>query len=163
MTSKESLPFKNWKLNVIISYDGQKTANSYRHDIIEIFKHFASIYQLDYAISIEHPFFSEDYSNDINTENFKADLLYFRSNTNSRIDRKKLNSVIDSIFSSKSSPLILGVEVFRQLYKKLPEYPFPNDFYRPLNYPYVEFHQGLEKKLCIHANEAMKIIGSDQN
>ena len=148
---------------MVTYYDGQLSANCYRPDILELLRHLASIYKLDYAISEAHQFsFESDLTGqDIDTS--IVDLAYFRSNDYSRIDKKEFRSTIDCMFRKVPSPFFEGVDVCTQLYKALSEYPFPNQFYRPLNYPYVEFHEGDQKTLYIFADEVMKVIEKEQN
>jgi len=153
---------KRWQLNVILEYYGQMNANSYRFNILELLKHLASIYRLDYAISVEHLFSTDIELSGQSDDKFIYDLIYFRSNENSRIEKKELRDAIDCLFRRVPSPFFEGVAVMTQRYKVLKEYPFPTDFYRPLNYPWIEHHSDSQKKLLINANEVMKVIEDEQ-
>ncbi len=155
---EKSKRIKLWRLNVVVLYYDQMSSNCYRFDILQLLKHLSSIYRLDYAISKSHNFPSVP-----DADKSIADLVYFRSNENTRVDAKELRSVIGCIFHRVPSQFNEGVEVFTQLYKFLPEYPFPNDFYRPLEYPYVEFHKGSKKTLYIYSDEVMKVIEEEQD
>lgn len=160
---KKSKSIKRWRLNVVVSYNEPQLVNNYRTDILNLLKHLASIYRLDYAISEEHPFpaFSDSY--DHTEHKIIADLIYFRSNDNSRVDKKKLKHLIGYMFDAVPSLFFEGVDIFSQLYKALPEYPFPKDFYRPLIYPLVEYYKDSTKTLYIHAGEVMKVIEKEQD
>lgn len=160
---KKSNLIKRWRLNVLVNYYDPMSANCYRFDILQLLKHLSSIYRLDYAISESHQFPSLPNSPEQSADRSIADLVYFRSNENSRFDVKEFRSVIGSMFRRVPSQFVEGVEICTQLYKVLPEYPFPNDFYRPLDYPYVEFHKGSQKTLYIYVDEVMKVIEEEQN
>ncbi len=150
---------KRWRLNILVIYYDQKRANNYRFNILQLLKNLSSIYRLDYAISEAHQFLNlNEQTNDDNI----ADLVYFRSNEYSRLEVKELRLVISNIFRRVPSPFEEGVEICTQLNKVLPAYPFPKDFYRPLVFPYIEYHKGSEKKLYIYANEVMNIIEEEQ-
>ncbi len=47
---------KIFRLNVTVSYFEGTNINRYRKPILDIFKSFAWLYHLDYAISINHDF-----------------------------------------------------------------------------------------------------------
>ena len=160
---KKSNRIKRWRLNILVIYCDQMRANCYRFDILQVLKHLSSIYKLDYAISESHQFSSLPDSTEQSTDKSIADIVYFRSNENSRVDVKELRLVIGNMFRNVPSLFVEGVEICNQLYKVLPEYPFPKDFYRPLNYPYIEFHKGSQKTLYIYADEVMKVIEKEQD
>ncbi|MCT4646860.1 MAG: hypothetical protein N4A74_17860 [Carboxylicivirga sp.] len=154
---------KPWRLNVFVDYYDQQTANSYRFNTLELFKHLASIYKIDYSISIEHQFSIDNDSSEKTENKIICDLIYFRSNKYSRIERKDLRAAIDNMFKTVPSPFIEGVDIDTQLYKMLKKFPFPTDFYRPLNYPWIEHHSNSKKKLLIYHDEVMKVIENEQD
>jgi hypothetical protein len=160
---KKSNRIKRWQLNVIVEYFAQTNANSYRFNILELLKHLASIYRLDYAISVEHQYSSNPDSYKQPDEKYIFDLVYFRSNENSRIEKKELRTTIDCMFRTVPSLFSEGVDVGTQLYKALKDFPFPTDFYRPLNYPWIEHHKGHQKKLLIYTDEVLKMIELEQD
>ena len=160
---KKSNRVKRWRLNVLVIYYEPISANFYRFNIIQILKHLSSIYRLDYAISESHQFPLLSDSLEKSADKPIVDLVYFRSNENSRVDVKELRSLINSMFHRVPSQFVEGVEICTQLYKFLPEYPFPNDFFRPLEYPYIEFYNGSNKTVYICSNEVMKVIEEEQN
>ena len=154
---------KHWRLNVVILYYEEQLVEIYRSFLLGMLRDLASIYRIDYAISEDHPFPS---SHDLLPQakhKSKADLIYFRSNENSRVDRKKLRSVVDCIFDKPVSPAFYRVEVFHQIYRVLPQYPFPKNYYRPLSYPFVEHYVGNQKKLYIYSDQIMRIVEKDQD
>jgi hypothetical protein len=160
---KKTNRIRHWRLNILVIYYGQLNANCYRVDILALLRHLASIYKLDYAISEAHQFPSESGLTGQDDDTSIVDLAYFRSNENSRVDKKEFRSVIDCMFGKVPSPFFEGVEICTQLYKALAEYPFPSDFFRPLRYPYVEIHKDSQKTLCIYADEVMKVIEDEQD
>jgi len=161
MRTKKS--FKHWRMNVVALYYEEQLADLYRNFLLGMLKDLANIYWLDYAISLDHPFPAVDDSPPQTKHESRSDLFYFRSNENSRVDRKKLRSVIDGIFDNPISPSFLRVEVFHQVYKALPLYPFPKVFYRPVSYPFVERHEGNRIRLCLYSDPAMNLIEKEQD
>ncbi len=161
--NKKSNRIKRWQLNVFVDYYRQENVNSYRFNILELLKHLASIYKLDYAISVDHPFpFDDNLSNQLVNKDI-IDLIYFRSNKNTRIERKEFRKAIDSMFRKVPSIFYEGVDIGTQLYKVLKEFPFPTDFYRPLNYPWIEHHKDSQITLLIYADEVQKVIEEEQD
>lgn len=155
--------FKHWRLNVIVNYAEPQLVVRYRPQILDVLRDLASIYKLDYAISEQHKFVALPASTEEPDLPNIFDLVYFRSNEHSRIVVKNMRSVIDCMFGISPSPFSEEVEVSTQLYKVLPRFPFPLDFYRPLNYPYIEVHKGNQVTLYVYADEVMKLIESKQN
>ncbi len=154
---------KNWQINVLVYYHDLDIANSYRFNILELLKQLASVYRLDYSISVDHQF---AYDFDLE-EQFVGkdivDLVYFRSNENSRIEKKDFRATIDCIFRKVPSILFEGVDVGTQLYKVLKDYPFPTDFYRPLNYPWVEHYEDSQKTTLVYLDAVEKALGEEQD
>lgn len=139
---------KKFRLNIVIAYYGGANLNNYRPPLIEMIKHLAWLYELEYAISIEHLFPFEADSSELLQSNNIADLIYLRSTEKSQIEAKDLRKIIGDTFG-KSSLFHYGIEVCCQLYKALPEYPFPKEYIRPLNFPYVEYHNEEKVSVCI--------------
>lgn len=80
---------KIFRLNVTVSYFEGTNINRYRKPILDIFKSFAWLYHLDYAISINH---------DFGLESGEADLVYLRSTDKTEISKKELDKVIYDVF-----------------------------------------------------------------
>lgn len=160
---KKSNRIKRWRLNVGIDYCSTEKANSYRFNILELMKHLASIYGLDYALSVDHHISDDAGSVEQPGHKYIVDLVYFRSNEYTRIQKKDFRASIDCMFRKVPSTYFEGVEVWPQLYKALNDFPFPQEFYRPLNYPFVEHHQGCQKTLYIYADQLMKAIETEQD
>lgn len=131
---------KSYRINIVVSYFRGVNINQYRQPIISILTNFAWLYRLEYAISISHNF---------GLDNSDADLIYFRSNEDTKVSKKEFDSIISNVFCNGRLIWQEDVDVFRQLYKALPQYPFPDEYYKPLNYPYTEVHNGKEVTLCI--------------
>lgn len=147
---------KPWRLNVLINYDGQSCANDYRPYLLELLVHLALIYKLDYVISEEHQFSFESNSDEKYTGQDIIDLFYFRSNVNTRIERKDLRETIDCTFRKVPSVIYEGVDVGAQLYKALNQFPFPTEFYRPLDYPCIEYHKDDQTTLLVYSDALQK-------
>ncbi|MFA5296655.1 MAG: hypothetical protein WC389_00425 [Lutibacter sp.] len=153
---------KQWRINLIISYCGENSAEINRSNIIEFLNNLSSIYKLDYTISINHPFkYDKESFNQL--REIESDIYYFRSNKNSLIDPKELRMTINSLFSYKTYSYYEGVEFYTQLYRVLREYPFPKEFCRPLKYPFFEYHFDSKKEILIYSNEVMKVIEKQQD
>lgn len=147
---------KIWRINVFVIYYQEQCVQLYRFNILEVLKNLASIYRLDYAIDVNyHPSTDDSDSTD--------DLIYFRSNSSTRIEKKEFYSIINGMFKNVPSVFYEGVEVGTQLYKSLNDFPFPSEYYRPLNYPWVEYHQESQKKTMVSTDAVMKIIEEEQD
>lgn len=144
---------KYFRINVLVSYFEGVNINQYRQPILSILTNLAWLYRLEYAISTSH---------DFGLTSGDADLIYFRSTKETRISKKELDSLIYNVFRDVPSFLHEGVEVGRQLYKVLPQYPFPDEYCKPLNYPYTEVHNGKEVTLCVAA-EALQNLLDEEN
>jgi len=116
------------------------------------------------VISVDYPFPSVSDLTKLPFHKSTADLVYFRSNKNSVIRVKEFRSVIGSIFRIGVWPTFGEVDIFFQTYNVLPQYPFPNDLYRPLlEYPFVEFYRGSQITRYIYADEVMNVIEKEQD
>ena len=80
---------KIFRLNVTVSYFEGTNINRYRKPILDIFKSFAWLYHLDYAISINH---------DFGLESGEADLVYLRSTDKTEISKKELDPAPPAAF-----------------------------------------------------------------
>ncbi|PKP44875.1 MAG: hypothetical protein CVT95_10380 [Bacteroidetes bacterium HGW-Bacteroidetes-12] len=159
---KKPVTKRKWRINLVVSYNNQKIAEINRNNVSEFLKNLSSIYKLDYAISENHKF---NYDKEFEIEHSKTecDIFYFRSNKNTRIKAKELRTTINSLFPYTYGAYYDGVEFFTQMTKALKEYPLPKEFYRPLKYPYVEFHNGSEMKLMLPYENVMEVIEKEQN
>ncbi len=145
---------KTFRINVVISYLNGVNVNQYRQPIANILTNFAWLYALEYAISTDHDFGVEDGT---------ADLIYFRSTERTRISKKDLDRIIFDVFRNGLSLFSEGVDVGRQMYKVLPQYPFPEEYCKPLNYPYVELHNKNKSTLCILGEALEEILDEDEH
>lgn len=144
---------KKFRLNVIVSYDANINIINYRNPILSIIKNFAWLYRLDYNIDENSQVFGDTESEFHST----VDLIYFRSTDLTSIDLKKFQKLISDVFGHLN-PLLGGIEVFYQLQKALREYPFPNEYIRPLNYPYLEFHKDGQNEIKIPVDDLKKLM-----
>ena len=154
---------RNWQINVEITYYDKFSRNSFQPVLHGFLINLASVYKLDYAIAVSYEFPFEGDLSKLPLGKDTFDFLYFRSNEQTRIDKKEFRSAIDSVFHKVPSQLFEGVEVETQLYKYLKMFPFPSEFYRPLQYPFVEYYKDFQKKLLIYSDEVMKVIETEQN
>ncbi|MBP4139159.1 hypothetical protein [Flavobacterium geliluteum] len=141
---------RKFRLNVLVSYSANLNINNYQNPIHSILKNFAWLYKLDYSIDSNTKVFDNI---DIDSSFYSSiDLIYFRSSAESTIDLKGFQKIIKDVFSY-SNPFISGVEVLYQIQKHLKEYPFPNNFIRPLNYPYLEIFEYGKSEIKIPKND----------
>ncbi|HET6558030.1 MAG TPA: hypothetical protein VFG54_11995 [Prolixibacteraceae bacterium] len=160
---KKSNRINPWRLNLVVSYFDQYKVDHYRFDILQILKHLSSIYRLDYVISVELLFPSVTDLTEPYFHESTADLIYFRSNKNSVIGVKEFRKIIGDIFRTGAWSSYGGVDIFIQVYKALKQYPFPSNFYRPVEYPFIEFHQGSKITRYNFADEVIKVIEKEQD
>jgi hypothetical protein len=140
---------KTFRLNVTISYHKELNLNNYRPPLLNMMKHIAWLYELDYAIVEDNPFeFSADSDTPEHPTHIYADLIYFRATNNTRIECKDLRRIISCI-GGKSLLFSHGVDVGYQLCKYLSKYPFPKKYYHALNYPYVEHYEGDRTRIYV--------------
>ncbi|MDP3679737.1 MAG: hypothetical protein Q8R22_02750 [Flavobacterium sp.] len=144
---------KKFRLNVIVSYDADININNYRNPILSIIKNFAWLYRLDYKIDENSQVFGDTESEFHST----VDLVYLRSTELTSMDLKKFQKLILDVFGHLN-PLLGGVEVFYQLQKALREYPFPSEYIRPLNYPYLEFYKDGQSEIKIPSDDLQRLF-----
>lgn len=142
-----------FRLNVFVSYHKSINSKMSGHLIHSIFTNLACLYKLDFYIEVNTPVFDDDSSDLYAT----TDLIYFRSGQSTPIDRKTFQKLIDQVFAYNNI-LIDGIEVYYQYQKYLREFPFPKDFYRPLNYPYIEEHKDSQVKAVIPAAVLLEVL-----
>ncbi len=137
---------KKFRLNVCVSYAKGININNFQNPIHSILKNIAWLYRLDYFIDDDTRLFDDELRD--NPLYSSTDLIYFRSMDDSEIDLKAFQKIIKELFSY-SNPFINGVEVNYQIQKVLNQYPFPDSFIRPLNYPYLEIFENGKGKIMI--------------
>jgi len=152
-----------WRLNFVINYwTGAKIEIS-RTFILEQLRSFAILYRLDYATSVEHQFASCDNSIEPQKPLLPADLFYFRSNIETKISKRDFRKVIALTFDKPHNTQFGLVEFHFQMLSFLKVYPFPLEFYRPLNYPFVEQHKGCHKSILVYSEPVMVAIENRQD
>lgn len=145
---------KKFQLNVFVSYAKGININNFQNPIHSILKNLAWLYRLDYSIDDDTRLFDDEIGD--NPLYSSTDLIYFRSIDDSEIDLKGFQKIINDIFSY-TNPFISGVEVSYQMQKVLKEYPFPNSYIRPLNYPYLEVFENGKGNIMIPEIELMQL------
>ncbi|WP_443936838.1 hypothetical protein [Pedobacter sp. MW01-1-1] len=114
---------------------------NFQSPIQSIITKLAWLYRLDYSISDGREIFS-----DLPNDN-PCDLIYLKATRHTSISAKDFQQLVNQMFSQAA--LFGCVDIFFQLQKSLKDYPFPSDFVRPLNYPYLEIYENSQKKLYI--------------
>ena len=93
-----------------------------------------------------------------------ADMFYFRSSPDSTSSITEFRSIIGNLFRGYDVFWFADCfDVHCLLQKCLKEYPFPEKFYRPLSYPYVEVHNGKEITLCVTAEGLENLLIEDSD
>ncbi|RZJ92300.1 MAG: hypothetical protein EOO20_02290 [Chryseobacterium sp.] len=130
---------KKFRLNLAVVY--MANAVNFQSPIQSILIKLAWLYRLDYAIADGQQVFDEL------PDGRPCDLIYLRATQHTIVSAKVFQQLVNQMFAQAS--LFGCVDIFFQLQKNLNEYPFPDDFVRPLNYPYSDVYQGGQKKLYI--------------
>ena len=133
-----------FRVNTVITYSGHLNVNNFQIPMHSIFQQLAWLHRLEYAIVDGHHVFDiAEPTND------SSEIIYLRSTGLTRISAKDLKRSILNMFKD-SIPASEGIDVFFQMHKYLPKFPFPSDYTTPLNYPYVEINKGGQKSLFIY-------------
>lgn len=130
---------KSFRMNLVVVYVANPV--NFQSPLQSIITKLAWLYRFDYSISDGRKVFS-DLPNDK-----PCDLIYLRATKHTSISAKVFQQLVNQMFSEAA--LFGCVDIFFQLQKNLKEYPFPDNFVRPLNYPYSDVYQNGEKRLCI--------------
>ncbi|MBC7399814.1 MAG: hypothetical protein H7289_07690 [Mucilaginibacter sp.] len=140
---------KKFRVNVVVMYFKNTNINNFQPPIFSLLKTLAWLHNLDYAIEPNSPAF---YVSHLELYG-QSDLIYFRSTSDTQIDAKAFRKIISDIFYRSRAGMLQGAQVFYQLQKTLPQYPFPKDYIRPLNYPYLEVHKDGQTSVCTSFQE----------
>lgn len=156
---------RRWRLNYVVTYLDSDKAEGFRHFVHNTLIAVATLRKIDYAIEIESPVYDEMRNNlDKDLQGVVADMFYFRSSPNSLSSIKEFRSILDNLFRGYEVFLFWSFfDVQRLLQKYAKEYPFPEKFYRPLSYPYVEVHNGKETTLCVTAASLENLLTEDSD
>ena len=144
-------PSRKWRLNYTVMYMNSKEAIAKREFVHNILISAATLRKIDYAIDVDTPTPDELRNSPSKPlRELVVDRVYFRSSPKSLSSIGEFRSLIDGLFRGFGI-LLCGdsFEVFSQPQRVLSSYPFPKEFCRPLEYPYVEYHNGTEVKICI--------------
>lgn len=158
--SNTKLGPSKWRLNYVITYLDKNAASGFRDFVHDALTSAATLRRIDYAMETESPLF-DDIRNSLSTplQGIVADLVYFRSSPNSLSSIKEFRSLIDGLFHGYD--VILGgdsFDVHALLQNTLKQHPFPEEFFRPLSYPYVEHHNGKDTNLCVPYSTVQKVL-----
>lgn len=163
-----SLPkksFRKWKLNYVIQYIDESSANRYRPLVLGVLESVAALRRIDYAIEEEYPFqsVSSEYQ-DIQPLDTCSDLVHFRSSKDSLTSIKEFRKLMELLFDGHS---VYGLyekgmpfSAYPQTLDGLSKFPFPeDDFYHPLEYPCLECHNNGVVKIGV----PVSVVESLQN
>jgi len=146
MKKKRKSPQK-FRLNITIVYYSNDAIQSFRKLLFDYFGNTSSILKLDFATSENIQVICEPDSNFVHNR-YVIDMIYLRSSNQSWICRKELCEIVSTLHN-QSKLYLQGVDICYQLQKMHKLYPFPSDFVRHLNYPYLEIHKKEGHTLCI--------------
>ena len=156
---------RRWRLNYIVTYLDSDKAEGFRRFVHDTLISVATLRKIDYAIEVESSIADE--MRDTHRKELQgivADMFYFRSSPNSSSSITEFRSIIDNLFRGYDVFWFVDYfDVHRLLQKYLNKYPFPEKFYRPLSYPYVEVHNGKEKTLCVAASSLENLLAEDMD
>jgi len=157
-TPKSTL--RRWRLNYVITYINSDCANRYRPLILNTLANIAIIHRIDYAIEHEYPIYDE-IRNELSKplQGILADVIYFRASRNSLSSITDFRRLVDLIFQDyditwRGTPY----EVKCQIQKFLPQYPFPEEFCRPKDYPYLEYHKDGQARIVVPASTVEQVV-----
>ncbi len=131
---------------MVAVYEPTLKPEKYRLLIVATLTNLACLYRLDYHFEIDKKNWKDG------PDNWTSDLFYFRATEQTEIDGKAFRKLVGDIFSKATSFDFLNAEVFFQLQKELKHYPFPNEYVRPLNYPFAEHYKDGQKQLTVYAD-----------
>ena len=145
-----SLKKNQWRVNCGIVYKDAGEIPFFLFFVHELLTSIAITLKLEYAIVEDFSGFlvPEEEHSETKSE-FCMDIFCFRAFERTEIPIKDFRLLIDKLFSHSSVALGNSFNVARILQKHLKEVPFPEEFCRPLSYPYVERHNGKSKTLCV--------------
>lgn len=138
-------PKKKFALNLIIAYYKTTNPDNYRAPIHNLLRNLAWLHGFDYAIESDTKIFDKV----VDDKEGPMDIIYFRSGQHTSLSLREFQKVIEAIFLKSIASPFSAVDVFYQNQVFTKRYPFPSEFFRPLNYPFIELHKGLEKQLMV--------------
>ena len=153
---------RKYRINLFIEYANPTCVNRFQRMIHELIGFLAWIYKFDYAISVDHQFSSESDCEQQSSHIIKFDLVYIRSGKETKIELKDFRRIINDTFGKYLSVWSDGVEIDHMSQNRLVDFPFPDEFHRPLNYPYVEVHKRGESKICIPRSFVEGLLEDDE-
>lgn len=137
---------RKFVLNLLVTYHENINPINYREPIHCILRHLAWLHSLDYVIDAHTTVF-DNVPPKTTTE---IDIIYIRSSKDTHINLKEFQKLIENIFFNSKLNFLSGVNVSYQIQAARKLYPFPSEFYRPLNYPFVEHYKGAQKTLYMY-------------
>lgn len=145
-----SLKKNQWRVNYGIAYKDAGHIPFCRIFVQELLTSIAITMKLEYAIIEDFPGFSTfENGNSGTVSEVCMDIICFRAFERTEISIKDFRTVLDKLFSHSDILYCHCFSVFSILQKHLKDVPFPEEFFRPLSYPYVEHHKGKDTVLCV--------------
>ncbi|MEN5434130.1 hypothetical protein ABE545_10845 [Sphingobacterium faecium] len=148
---------KKFRLNIVLSYNKGINLNNFRPPLQSMIKHLAWLNNLEYSIQDDYAGFDTSEIDYIQT----ADMIFVRSTEHTTISARSLRKLLIDIFHSYQNWLTCPVEVFYQTQVGMKEHPFPQDYIRPLSYPYLEVHTEGQKKIYIPEEDLLRLLPDD--
>lgn len=136
---------KPWRVNVYVWFLAPQVVLQYRDRIQVLLQHLGWLYKLEYAT-----FFCN--ASTVKIDQPKEDLYFFRSTNQTPILGSEFQRVIRHLFDEALNPFVQGVSVDPDSMKNTELTSFPDEYWRMLNYPYLEYYNSGEKTLLIEQN-----------
>ena len=150
---------RKWRLNYVIVYSDAQKADIFRNFVHNATITAATLRKIDYAIEADTRRFDKTpFDADSLYRDSVTDLVYFRSSSDSLSSVKEFRVIVDSLFRNYYISYNIHFEVFAQISKALKEFPFPKEFWRPLTFPYMEYHSGKKSTLCIPKSTLVNLL-----
>lgn len=133
---------KPWRVNVYVWLLAPQAVLQYRDRIQVLLQHLGWLYKLEYATS-----FCD--ASAVKIDQPQEDLYFFRSTDQTPILGSEFQRVIKHLFDGALNPFVQGVSVDPDSMKNTKLIPFPDEYWRMLNYPYLEHYTSGEKTLFV--------------
>ncbi len=139
-----------WRVNYAIVYKDASYIPFCRNFAQNLLISIAITLKIDYSVIEDFPGFPipDKDAPETKSENSR-DIVCFRASEHTEISIKDFRMTVDKLFSHSDIIFCRSFTVFSILQKHLKDVPFPEEFFRPLSYPYVECHNGKDTTLSV--------------
>ena len=139
-----------WRINYAIVYKDANQVPFCRNFVQNLLSNIAITLKIEYAIIEGFPGFSSPEEDNSGTSSeIYMDIVCFRAFKNTEISIKDFRMILDKLFSHSDITFCRSFTVHSILQKHLKDVPFPEEFFRPLAYPYVDYQKGKNTTLCV--------------